>query len=61
MRQNAAEPCISNIAFPNVLMPVEPRAERLFGVVGVDHTDVAQAKEAFGLADGVLGRQRWRC
>jgi hypothetical protein len=42
-------------------MPVEPRAERLFGVVGVDHTDVAQAKEAFGLADGVLGRQRWRC
>src|SRR5579863_7022339 len=40
MRQNAAEPLRSNIAFADILVTVEMRPQRAFGIVAMDDRNI---------------------
>ena len=47
------KPCLADLAFADVLVPVEVGAERRLGVVGVDDVcTMVEAQDAFGLAHG---------
>src|SRR5439155_27189567 len=52
MSQHAAECVFSDVILTDILMVVGARAERGFGIVGVDQFHVGHAEDAVGVADG---------
>lgn len=59
VREDSTKPFLSNISFTDVLMTVEVRSERPFGIVGVHHGDVIEAEHAVEQLDrfGQSGRR----
>ena len=54
MIEDAAKPLHSNIALPDVLVPVHAGAQWRFGVVGVDYHDAAEPEYTAGGAHSLL-------
>ncbi len=53
MGENAAKPVKTNITFADVLMPVHVRAQRRFGIVGVNHVNVFEVQQSARLIHGL--------
>src|SRR5580698_320336 len=58
MIQNAAKPGFSNVAAPDMFVPVQMRSERAFGIVGVDYANIFDAQRAIYLGHRLLQARR---
>jgi len=57
MREDAREAGLADLAFTDVLVAIEVRAERAFGIIGVDDFDLIEAEDFVGRRYG-LGETR---
>ena len=53
MLQDAAKPVYSNITVADVLMPVDVRAQRALGIVGMNHPHIIQPQKPIGFGQHV--------